>query len=190
MAWKDLNFKLTSSAPLIMHNGQAADPLNKWAKAIKLISSKKAKTDADHEEIARLEFMSGLYLDESGPIIPSYVIEGVVLGGAKKSKEGLLSKSGCFCLKHAYLEYDGPRTADELWDDDRFRFSALVRVKMARIPRMRPIFREWSAVVTLSVEDSVINPGRVMDWLTVSGTQVGLCDWRPQFGRFTVEKVS
>lgn len=190
MAWKTLKYKLTGSAPLIMHNGQTADPLNKWSKLIKQISSKRAKTDADYEEMARLEFMAGLYLDDNGPVLPAYMIEAAILGGAKKSKEGQASKSGCFCLDHAHLEYEGPRSADELWNDEEFRFMQNVRIGQSRVPRMRPIFHEWSATVTLNVEDTLINPARVDEWLRASGTQVGLGDWRPQYGRFTAERLN
>jgi hypothetical protein len=190
MAWKTVLYKLTSSAPLIAHNGQTADPLNKWTKAIKLISSKRAKTDADYEEMARLEFMAGLYLDETGPIIPNFMIDALVVNGAKKSKEGMIAKSGCFCLEHARLEYDGPRDPAELWNNEQFRFSAIVRVGQARISRMRPIFRDWSAVISLSIEDTTINVSKVNEWLVTAGTQVGLGDWRPQYGRFTVQKVN
>lgn len=190
MAWKTLKYKLTASAPLIMHNGQTADPTNKWSKSIKLISSKRAKTDADYEEMARLEFLAGLYLGEDGPILPAYMIEAAILGGAKKSKEGQSSKSGCFCLEHAKLEYEGPRTANDLWGDDQFHFSSIVRVQSSRVSRMRPIFREWSAVVTLNIEDTLINPARVDEWLNAAGSQVGLGDWRPQYGRFTAERLN
>lgn len=190
MAWQTLKYKLTSSAPLIMHNGQAADPLNKWAKMSKQISSKRSKTDADHEEMAHIDFLAGLYLDDSGPIIPSFVIDAVIINGAKKSKEGMTAKSGCFCLEHARLEYDGPRTANELWNSEEFRFSAIVKVGMARVARMRPIFRKWTATITLNVEDTMVNPSRVTEWLVAAGTQVGIGDWRPQYGRFTVEKLN
>jgi hypothetical protein len=190
MAWKSVSYKLTSSAPLIAHNGQTADPLNKWAKALKLISSKRAKTDADYEEMARIEFMAGLYMGEGGPIIPAFVLDPVVVNGAKKSKEGMVAKSGCFCLEHARLDYDGPRTADELWNDEQFRFSALVRVGNARVSRMRPIFRNWGAIVTLHVEDTMVNVSRVDAWLDAAGTQVGIGDWRPQYGRFTAERLN
>jgi len=190
MAWQTLKFRLTSSAPLIQHNGQTADPLNKWSKSIKQISSKRAKTDADYEEMARLEFMAGLYMDKTGPIIPNYLIDALLVNGAKKSKEGMLAKSGCFCLEHALLEYDGPRTASGLWDCEDFRFSAIVRVGTARVSRMRPIFRKWAAVITVQVEDTQVNPARVEEWLTAAGQQVGLGDWRPQNGRFTVERLN
>ena len=189
MAWKKIEYKLTSSAPLIMHNGQTADPTNKWSKLIKQISSKRTKTDADYEEMARLEFMAGLYLDENGPILPAFVIDSLVINGAKKSKEGQVAKSGCFCPHQAKLEYDGPRTADELWADEQFRFSAIVRIGQSRVARMRPIFREWSAVITLNAEDTMVNPARVQEWLDAAGTQVGVGDWRPQNGRFAVEKI-
>jgi len=190
MAWQTLKYKLTSSAPLIMHNGQTADPLNKWAKLLKATSSKRTKTEADHEEMARLEFMAGLYLDKDGPILPANVLDSVIVNGAKKSKEGTMAKSGCFCLEHARLEYDGPRTANELFADDNFRFSALVRIGMARVSRMRPIFKEWSTMITLHMEDTLVNPSQVDKWLNDAGTQVGICDWRPQYGRFTAERLN
>lgn len=190
MAWQTVKYRLTGEAPLIMHNGQTADPLNKWAKLMKQVSGKRQKTDADYEELARLEFNAALYLDKDGPIIPNTVLDSMIVNAAKKSKEGQLAKSGVFCLIPARLEYDGPRTVTELWNDERFRFSAIVRVGMARVARTRPIFREWSAVVTLNVEDTVVNPARIDDWLNVAGTQVGLCDWRPQFGRFTAQRVA
>lgn len=190
MAWQTLKYKLTSSAPLIMHNGQTADPLNKWSKSLKAISSKRAKTEADYEEMARLEFLAGMYLDKDGPILPANVLDSVIVNGAKKSKEGMTAKSGCFCFEHAKLEYDGPRTANELYADDNFRFSALVRVGMARISRMRPIFKEWSTVITLHMEDTLVNPSQVDKWLNDAGTQVGICDWRPQYGRFTAERLN
>ena len=139
--------------------------------------------------MARLEFMAGLYMGEDGPILPSYVIDSLVINGAKKSKEGQIAKSGCFCPQHARLEYNGPRTADELWADERFRLSAIVRVGTARIARTRPVFKEWSTLITLNAEDTMVNPARVEEWLTAAGTQVGVGDWRPQNGRFTVEKI-
>ena len=190
MAWKTIQYQLNSSAPLLPHNGQTADPLNKWAKLIKQITSKKNKTDADHEEIARLEFYASLYLNAEGPILPNYVIDSMIINAAKKFREGPAAKSGCLCLEHAKLEYDGPRTADELWIDEKYRFSALVRVQQARLSRMRPIFQEWSAVISLQIEDSLINITRMDEWLDIAGQQVGLGDWRPVYGRFTAKRLN
>ena len=190
MAWQNVRYQLISSAPALMHSGQTADPLNKWAKALKQLTGKKSKTDADHEEIARIEFLAALYMGADGPVWPSYLVEAALVRGAVKTKEGLLAKSGVLCLEHASLEYDGPRTPDALWADERFRYSSIVRVNMARTPRMRPIFNEWRAVVSLNIETSVVNPSRIDDWFYVTGTTVGFGDWRPRFGRFTATRLN
>lgn len=190
MAWQEVTYKLTSSAPLLMHNGQTADPTNKWAKALKQVSSKRVKTDADYEEMARIEFLAALYMDANGPILPPNMIDAMIVNAAKKSKEGQVAKSGCFCLNVAHLDYDGPRTADELVANDNFRFVAIVRVGTARVARTRPIFREWSANVRLHIEPTLVNIARVDEWMRVAGTQIGIGDWRPQYGRFTAERLN
>lgn len=189
MAWQTLQYRLSSSAPLLMHNGQMANPVNRWAKLMKQISSKRAKTDADYEEMARIEFLASLYMAADGPVIPSFVLDATLVNGAKKSKEGMSAKSGAFCLDNARLEYDGPRTADELWQVEQFRHVALVRVGTARVARTRPVFAEWSAVVSVNIETGIVNPARVDDWFAVAGTQVGIGDWRPQHGRFTAIRI-
>lgn len=190
MAWQTVRYKWTSEAPLIMHNGQLADPMCKWTKLLKKISGKRNKTDADHEEMARLEFMGSLYLNADGPILPSEVVDGIVQTAAKKTREGMTAKSGCFCPAHARLEYAGPRDAKALWEDENFRFAAMVRVQQAHVVRTRPIFRDWSAVVTLNIEDTLVDVENVDGWMRVAGTQIGACDWRPKNGRFTAERLN
>lgn len=190
MAWQTLKYELKSSAPLIQHNGQTADPLNKWSRLMKQISTKRNKTEADYEEMARIEFMAGLYLSADGPILPNTIIDAMVVNAAKKIKDGPKAKAGCFCLEHARLDYEGPRTADALWADEQFRFSAPVRVGQAKVIRTRPRFNAWEAVVTLNIEDTLVNPSQVDQWMQIAGTQVGLGDWRPQFGRFTAARLN
>lgn len=190
MAWQEAIYKLTSVAPMLMHNGQTADPTNKWAKAMKQISSKRKKTDADYEELARLEFHAGLYMNGGGPIIPAQNIDAMLIAAAKKSREGTIAKAGAFCPEHARLEYEGPRTAEELWENEDFRKVAIVRIQSNRIARTRPIFHDWTATVKVQWEDTVTNLARVDEWMVVAGTQIGLGDWRPQHGRFDVERVS
>jgi hypothetical protein len=191
MAWTTLTYKITGDAPLIMHNGDLANPLSKAAKALKQVTSKKKKTDADFERMAEIEFKAGLYIDEDrGPVIPGENIEATLYNAAKITKEGKIAKSACFVPKAAVLQYDGPRDADGLWQDERFRNCVGVKVGMSRIMRTRPIFHSWSAIVEVEFEDSVVNEEHVDRWVHAAGTQVGLCDWRPRCGRFTAEKVA
>ena len=56
-------------SPLVMHNERLADPLDEYVRDIAKLSRKRQKTEADHLEIARLEFLGGLYLNGDG--VPS-----------------------------------------------------------------------------------------------------------------------
>jgi hypothetical protein len=41
--YKQLALTIIGTAPLVMHNGQTADPLNKYAKMLKGVSGKRKK---------------------------------------------------------------------------------------------------------------------------------------------------
>lgn len=157
---------------------------------MKQISQKRVKTDADHEEMARIEFLASLYINEQGPVIPLTWVDATLVGAAKKNKEGMLAKSGVFCEGNSMLEYEGPRTPDALWIDDNFRDRSLVKVGTARVMRTRPVFKSWTAVVEVSVDDSIVNPDRLSDWFKIAGRYLGFGDWRPQFGRFEATRLT
>ena len=51
-----LTFRCVGIAPLLMHNGSLANPLNPKVKEMKEITSLRKKTDENHLELQRLEF--------------------------------------------------------------------------------------------------------------------------------------
>lgn len=183
---KEKEYYLQSVCAMIMHNGQLADPLNEFSRAIKIISSKRKKTDADHEEMARLEFLGSLYMDENGPIIPARTMRAMIVNAARKRREGKLAEAGVFVVENASLDYDGPRGADELWEAKINTSREIVRVGQARVVRTRPIFHEWEAVVKVLFDDSVVSGHQLDEWMEIGGSIVGLMEMRPQMGRFTV----
>lgn len=189
MAWQTVKYGLKSLCPMLVHNGRTANPLDRYAKMLKEISSKRSKTDADYERMAQIEFMAGLYMSDDGPIVPAANVDAVMIAAAKKLREGNTGRAGVFCLEHARLEYEGPRTVDELWKDEAFRHIAIVRVGTARVARCRPVFNDWKATVTINYEDTVVNLAQVDRWFQIAGTQIGLGDWRPQWGRFQAARL-
>ncbi len=104
---EEINATLVGCSPLIMHNGQLADPFNKWVKELKPLTSKSRKTDEQLLEIRRLEWFGGLYLDQEKNIaIPADNVLALVVDGAKKHKLGPKAKAGVFDVKPFYrLEY-------------------------------------------------------------------------------------
>lgn len=189
MAFQKLTARLTGVAPILLHSGQMIDPRNEYARAMKAVSSKKMKTDADHEEMARIEWMAGLYLRGGKVVLPSEVIEAALVSAAKKTRAGKTAQAGLFCESDAPLIFpDADKTPDALWGmGKRYAWGAPVRVGQARVIRTRPRFDEWGADVALTFDDTLLNRAAVVDMLTVCGDQIGLCDWRPKFGRFAVE---
>jgi hypothetical protein len=185
---KKMKVKLIGVCPLIMHNGQLADPLNEHAKALKEVTSKRSKTDEDQLHMSRIEFMGGLYVDEDGKyIVPEDVIEGVIVDGAKKSRAGKIATAGVFCDGDFKLtKYEGPKDPETRFNEGHFLRKA-VRVQSARVMRTRPKFNNWEATGTIVYDDEQLNKADVQTWLMVAGRQSGIMDHRPRYGRFDVE---
>lgn len=189
MAWQIQNYKLTGVSPLILHNGDLANPLNPIVKSQKKISGKRGKTEADLEELARLEFHGSLYTNGNGEIVlPAEVIEATINGGARKFKEGLVAKSGMVIMNHSKLIFDGPQDPVEMWKDGRFTFQKMVVVSRARILRTRPKFDDWSVEIEVTFEDTVCEESQIYKWIVKAGELVGCCDWRPRYGRFSASR--
>ena len=187
---KELNFRIVGVAPLLMHNGSLAIPSNTYAKKIKEISSKRNKTDADFEQMAKLEWFGGLYLSNKEPCIPGYVFEASIIGkggAARKERMGKEAAVGVWVVKDFPLQYDGPKDPYELWEIESFRFQIPVRVKTSSVLRTRAIFHEWAADISLQFDPELVDEESVRRWIEVSGRLVGLMDWRPRYGRFRVD---
>lgn len=190
-----LKFKLTSDAPLLMHNGEyLANPTSKASKDLKRLTSKKDRTDADYEEMAKIEWYASLYVDiKTGKIcLPSEVIEAAVIQGAKKTKRGKTAQSTVFVPENPILHFDGEDLSiDELWKRNLNRWTTMARVQgRGRIPRTRPRFDSWWCEITLKFDDKLLNPLELTEVVNTTGEIIGLCDWRPKFGRFTAEKIT
>lgn len=182
-----VRFRIEGVAPLLLHNGQLADPLNEHAKALKGVTGKRSKTDEDHLEVAHLEYMGSMYWTEAlGVHLPALMLESMLIGGAKKVKCGQQAKAGIIVEDDAPLLYDGPRTPEELWQSGRFVKSVSARVGTSRVMRTRPYFPEWACEFEVSFDAGQVNERQVRDFLVRAGDSIGIGDWRPRFGRFSV----
>lgn len=176
---------MTGTAPMLMHNGRLANPLDPATQALKALTSKRKKTDEDLVDIARAEFMGGLYIDpDVGPYIPGENIERSILDGAKLTKNGANIKRGMFIETDVNpLSYKGPRTADALWDDENFRHIRTVRNQMNRVSRCRPVFNDWAVAAEGTLDESILDFRTLESIIEQCGLYIGLGDWRPRYGR-------
>jgi hypothetical protein len=178
---------------LIMHNGRLANPFDEYTQRLGELTSAKKKTLEQHRKISKLEWKGSLYLnpeDDKTIGFPADVIWATGYQGAKNAKLGekykasVVEADGFFPLK-----YDGAKDPDKLFEDKRFVYIKMVRIGRSRVPRTRPIFREWSAVISMMVIDEVMNPKDVVKAFEDAGRLKGIGDWSPRFGRFSVKVV-
>lgn len=189
-------FKITivGTKALLMHNSRLSNPLDPMAKAMKKVSGKRTKTDDDHMELARLEHRGSLYFDdEFGPYIPSDNIWRSLLDGAKKTKMGVKVKEAVtFTTDVNPIVYKGPRTMDDLWEDENFRNTASVKVGTSRVTRTRPMFREWVTEAEGLLDTNILDLEDLRMIAETAGAVIGIGDWRPRYGTYsaTIEKGS
>ncbi len=118
------------------------------------------------------------------------MVEAMLYNGAKAQKLGKAFKSSVFCEGIYNLKYKGPKTPEELWEDENFRNVTGVKVNGgSRIMRTRPQFKAWELTVEVYYIPENVDKQNVVDALTYAGNCVGLGDWRPKFGRFEVKVV-
>ena len=198
MADYKVKVKITGVQPTLMHNNQATNPLNPFAKAMKAIHSKRKKTDEDFEELARIEWESGLYYsDKVGPYIPAINIEAMLRDAAKKMKLGNAVKQSVRVYPAEIpLQYTGPRDLDGLKkiaysgvpvNGESFMDIRAVKVQQSTIQRARPRFNKWGLEFEIEADDAVFNVDDIVHILANAGSKIGLSDYRPRYGAFEFE---
>lgn len=188
---------LTGTTPLLMHNAQLSDDFNPIVRDIKRLNAKRTKkTDEDKVEVARLEFVGGLYYDsELGPVMPAKNLNATILNAAKITRERpTVVRAGLIFDSLVYrLDYDGPRDLENLWGEGTSQFVSResIAVQAARVMRTRPVFNEWGVSLTAEFDTSELDPDRFAEFVVKAGRMVGLGDWRPekngQYGRFAAD---
>jgi len=200
------NFAVTLKfGRVITHNCRAADPLDEYSIAIKKITDKRgAKTQDDHRELSRLQFLAGMWLDEDGhPSIPDACIEKMFEVAATKAFPGSTRKEGggtkaksSVQMKEMFarLEYDGSEDPENLFGDSRFVFRRVVNTNpSARRPTRgistRPIFKNATIRFTLMVSDGAFGLKEIEQIFDYASTRIGIGDWRPKYGKFEVVSI-
>ncbi len=195
-----IEFRITGIRPLVMHNGQLADPSNVITKQIKEITSKGSKktTEADIVRRDKLEWQGGLYVSADGRLwMPSDNLERAVIGGAQKFRMGKEFQSAVLCANDTGYEVSHPlmrgKSLDAIYDTTSehgeriFVLRKLVVVQKSRIMRVRPkVPAGWSIQFALTYDETLVSRDQVVRAVT-EAQRLGLGDWRPKYGAFSSE---
>lgn len=199
---KSIEMQWTGVRPLIMNNCIGLDVLHPLVKEINAINKKRTKTEDDVRSRDWLQYQSSLYIDKKiGPYIPAQNIEACLRDGGKKTKEGKNIQAAVFVSTEKFavllddgtyaipLDYDGPRNANKLYEDPAFILRARVVQARMGLMKVRPRFINWSVRFALEYDEGVIGKSALDVAATNAGSLIGLCDFRPKYGRFQSEIV-
>lgn len=190
MTVENMTLRLDGDRPLLMNSSVKADPLNPIKIELERLTSKRNKTIADHEQIAKAEWHAGLWLHDGKPCVPSEAIESTFQAAAKTRSKGKEAKAGLCCFVSPLLEYQGPGDLSSLWADKDFVFRVPVNVRGSKVMRTRPRFNNWHVVVNVEFIPGLLNRRDVLEFFEIAGFREGLGDWRPKFGKFTAKEIN
>jgi hypothetical protein len=187
---KTINLRLNGVSPgLLTHNERLASKLDPIARELSAISSKRKKTDDDLAEMARLEFIGGLYVTDDGLVgLPAWNVFKSLQEGARLNKLGKAVERAVLPIGRDVLpiKHDGPNTAEAMWAAGCFDQRS-VKVSTSKVTRTRPHFTNWSLDATFAVDTEILRFDEFELIAYNAGRLVGVGDYRPRFGRFDVE---
>lgn len=187
--------RIVGTRALLLHNGRMGNPTNMYARALAELSKKRDKSDEEILEQYKREFIGGLVMNERGPCLTMDMIVAMVVQGAKARKKGTYCEQSLICEEDSYdLEYNGPRTEEELWNaEDKFGNKKFVDIRNARlqsgasVSRCRPMFKEWACTFSIDVDErGKVTTDDVRLAIEYAGAISGIGDWRERFGKFNL----
>lgn len=189
-----LTFRIESTRPLLMQAETLANPLSPVTRSHKAVAGKRKKTEDDYLWLLRSEWDASMYYDdEAGPYLPSINIEACIAEAAKASKQGKVVKQAVHVVSKTGvlpLEYEGPRSKDELYATPKFVDVRGVNVGGKKVMRARPQFTDWACEFSLAYMDDMIDPTDLVRIVEHAGRAIGVGTYRPRFGRFTARAIA
>lgn len=198
---KKINVSARGVTPLIMHNVQMADPLNRWTlESASLKNKRSKKTESDIEKLYEIGFLSSLYWSNelNGLYMPTDNIRKMLLEAARGCDSKGAKKQIVGVRFTEYLGYpietENRDNIEAIRDNPKNRYFKIVKVGMAKVPNVRAIFHQWSFDFQMEIDASIVNVSTVEEWVEYAGDRVGIGSRRPygptpgEYGRFVVEK--
>lgn len=198
MSYKQIQLKLTGVQPLMLNNIQTASPLNKWAKALKEVTSKKKKTDDDTLKIIELQFMASWYVDDGRYVLPSENVLKSFEAGAKEFKKGSkLVENVQIIEDNLVIKFDGmDKSLEELYDNGNGKYvdTRICGISSgfgskAKVLATRALIDKWSVTATLVYDESQIDLADILRAAEIAGQRKGVGTYRRRFGRYKVEVI-
>lgn len=122
--------------------------------------------------------------------IPSENVEATIVGGAKKNKKGKqIQKTVMIYPDKIPVIGMEDVSIHEMIQMDCYKDIRNVKIGQSKTLRCRPRIDNWSLEFIVEYEPDIISGEDIETAIRVAGREVGLCDYRPKYGRFTVDYI-
>lgn len=189
----------------MIHSAKLNDPFDPLTKQVKEVAGRRQKSDQDLRLLSDLEWVAGFYPSEPGevevkdnemtftgfgvPNWPGDVLEAMLCTAAAVHKLRPKFKAGVLVEGFSPLAFGEKKNIEQLFGDPKYRDYRRVVVNGKGVMRTRPIFQKWSLVVEVQYLEELLNEGQISMVMETAGQRIGLSNFRPKYGRFTVEKL-
>lgn len=194
MSIRNMHYKISGIAPLLLSNPQTVDRFNPLARKMALINAKgRRRTDEDYLELRDLEMEAKLYWDsELGVYVPStWILAAICKVSFTQAKIAKADIRGAVFATETKLplKFAGRKKvhgSEDIIKNGDFRHTMLLKQGQVKIAKTAPIFHDWSFEGNLEFDDKVIDPDTMEHLLNYAGNYGGFGDFRPTFGRAEV----
>lgn len=186
---KKITIQFTGVSPLLMHSLTGVNPLHPLSKELKAITSKRSKTDEDHIKMSELDFRLGAYHDkEVGFFLPAEVVQASLKEGCKANKNGKKADTALFVMQDKIpLGHDGTNDLEEALKRPEMMDVRAVSIGQSKVMRTRPRFNRWWGEFDITLDENILTMEEFEKALEIAGSQKGLGDYRPRYGRFAAK---
>ena len=90
-----------------------------------------------------------------------------------------------FVFPHANLPPEDLYEFDGMF----YRDMQTVKIGTSKTVRCRPAFNTWSFDFSIILDEAKLNERQVDEIVENAGRYVGICDYRPRYGKFNIAKL-
>lgn len=197
---KIMTVRWTGVRPLLMHSAAMIDPDNKFVRRIEELKGEIKKRKKDdfsgkeelRREVERAEWEGSLYWDGERLFIPGDNIQAAITEAARRTKAGKRAQEALVPINDTPIttkpSFD---SLDDLFANPQFQLRQAVRIPPrtgSRIMKVRPMIPTgWELRFDIEYDGDSLPTKDLTTALENAGKYIGIGDWRPKFGRFTVE---
>lgn len=186
-----LTLTLTGTRPMLLHNRRLANPTDEWTRQLKQLTAKRKKTDEDLIDIMRVEARGAIYETSDGLLgLPTENVWRSLYDAATAFKRGQDIKRALSSppdqMELLLVAGEQVKVETYLENPDHIDYRS-VKIMGKRTMRARPVVNGWTTTHTFELLEDVIDPRDLVPIFERAGRLVGLGDWRPTWGTYSVE---